>query len=387
MSNPSRLAALGGLLLAATAQAQTHTATLLARPSGAESCYETSRTVQLAANGDVATRCDVPQPFLAFLNVLSGTGGPVSSSRTVVWRGGSATAKTLAGTSSQPKILLQGALADGAILGTIFNSSSSTLSIWRGTTRSNYALPSGYTTWQLEKTSRDGQTLLISQKDSSRFQLGLALVKGGVVTRLPSPPLACGTWGAANDRHEWTLNSQGQVALLRARKTTNALLGATSTIGKVCLYGSSQGGQAGDWLVSEDTPVYHDEYGVDNRSYGMDLLDLSDHAEVLIDQRGRYSWRPGTGFQQTDPAIVGYGHDGDVLLGSRPTDSAITAEAGVQRNGQTLTLSAFAPAPSGYRYATALGTTARGHILALAVPTSATVISSSAARLVLLQPR
>ncbi|MEY4765994.1 MAG: hypothetical protein RI907_2667 [Pseudomonadota bacterium] len=381
MSAFPRLAAVTGLLLATAAQAQTHTATLLARPSGASSCYETANLVWLAANGDVATRCDFPQTFQAFFNALTGAGGPVYSSRSVVWRGGSATAKTLSGTTAQPKTQVQGAQADGAILGTIYNSTSSTPSIWRGTTRSNYALPAGYTGWQLERTSRDGQTLLISLKDNSRFQLGMALVKGGVATKLPTPPLACGTYGASAERHQWLLNSQGQVAILRARKVTNALLGYTSTVGKVCLY------QSGDWVVSDDTPVYYDEYGVDNRSYGMDLMAFSDSGEVLIDQRGRYTWQPSVGFKQPDAAVVGYGHGSDVLGGTPPSDSTITAEASVWRNGQALPLTAFAPAPAGYRYTTALGTTAAGHILALAVPSSATVITSGGARLVLLKPR
>jgi hypothetical protein len=380
---PTACALAFSLLCAATAQAQSFSATLLQRPSGNDGCRENMFFSQLLDNGDVIGTCGFPAlSFQGWLAALSGLGVPEYTSRAVVWRNGSSgTPRLLSGPTDQPGTSAYGELADGTVLGYTFNKERATLSAWKGSTRSTYALPAGYATWQLNQVSRDGQTLLISLLDNSRFGRSFALVKAGVVNRLPDLPAACGAVNNASGVYKWAINRSGQMAVLRDRVEEDLQTKAKSHLGTVCLW------DGGTWQVSPDTPNYRDPVTFDSQHYDLRLQGFNDQGEVLMrQQQAAFTWQPQRGYQALDTRVWSLGAAGDSGGGAYPGSYTDTTPAVLWRNGQLIELSKAATAPFGYRLVTVVGTNARGQVLVVAQSTAKT-LNPANNRLVLLTPR
>jgi hypothetical protein len=368
-----------GLLCATAASAQSFTATLLNRPSGATYCHESLLEPLLGDNGDVIATCNSPKVSLAgFFGAILGGGGGVAetSSKATVWRAGSATprtlAGTLAGTVTQTNTTPVGILADGTVLGYAFNNNGQTLSAWKTTTRANYALPSGYGGWVLDQVAPAGKVILLRQNDLSAFGMGIATVTAGVAKRLPSPPSACGKVGSSGNSFDWVVNDLGQVAVLRMRKVSGNY--STSNIGTVCLWNGSA------WVVSADAPSFVDPVYFDTDFYGMTLQGLNNQGQVLLRQVNPLQWQAGVGFQQLDKAIDTYGAGSD-LLGSDGSSAKLW------RNGQPIDLNQASTVPAGYTLVRAIGSNARGQVLVITQPVAAASSSLPEPRLVLLTPR
>jgi hypothetical protein len=369
-----------GLLLSAIApvqaQAQTFTATLLNRPSGATSCFESLLEPELGDNGDVVATCSTPKVSLAgFFGAIIGGGSGIgeTASKATVWRAGSAAPRTLTGTLSQTNTLTVGILSDGTVLGYAFNNSGQTLSAWKTTTRATYALPAGYSAWSLNQVSPGGKVILLRLKDQSSFGMGIATVTNGVAKKLPTPPSACGQVGSSFNSFGWRVNDLGHVVVLRNQHLYENY---TSTqVGTVCLWNGS------GWVVSDPTPNYQDPIRFDTQSYDLLLADFNNSDQVLLQQVTPFQWQAGTGYQQVDKAIVAYGAGTDVMGGDDST-------AKLWRNGQLIDLQAASTGvPSGLRLSKAIGSNAKGQVLVLTQPTSATANNVPDTRLVLLTPR
>jgi hypothetical protein len=368
---------------AALAQTQSFSATLLKRPGGNDGCGENTFRTQLLDNGDVLGTCSFPALSLqGWLAALAGQGVPEYTSRATVWRSGSSsTPRLLNGPSGQPGSYAVGELADGTVLGYAYGKSPATLSAWKGSTRSNHALPAGYTTWQLDHVSRDGQTQQISLRDNSRFGRAFALVKAGLVTRLPDLPAACGAVNNASGVYTWAVNGSGQMVVLRERVEEDPQTKSKSHLGTLCLWDS------GTWQVSPDTPNYRDPVTFDSRSYDLSLQGLNDQGAVLLrQQQAAFTWHPQQGFQALDNRARSLGAAGDVGGGAYPGSYTDTTPAVLWRNGQLIELSKAATAPFGYRLVTVVGTNARGQVLVVAQSTART-LNPANNLLVLLTPR
>lgn len=387
MTTPTRhavalaLSLLLGHFTPASAQAQSYTATLLNRPSGATSCHESQFTARLSDNGDVATTCAVPKVTLASIfGVLAGGGAAGAGSKAVVWRAGNGTARTLGGTLTQTNTSASGILSDGTVVGYAFNDNNSqALSAWKASTRAAYALPSGYSSWFLGSMSPGGKVQLLQLRDLSPFGMSFALVSNGVAKKLPPPPSACGVLNASFNTHSWAINNVGQMALLRSVYANTA--SSHQNTGTLCLWTGNA------WVVSGDTPNYQDPVYFDTNFYDLGLLGLSDSGQVLLQQVVKFTWAAGSGFQQVDPSTWAYGADGDVLGGASPTATSLGVTARLWRQGQLVELGQLATAPTGYQLSTALATNARGQVLVLAQSTRNAVVTSGDSRLVLLTPR
>ncbi len=364
------------LCCAGAAQAQSFTATLLNRPSGAADCAESLWEPQLGHNGDVVSTCSTPSVSLAgFFGALAGGGGSGQTwtNKATVWRAGSATPRSLGGTLSQPQTSATGILADGTVLGYAYSTSGGqTLSAWKTTTRATYALPSGYSGWVLDQVSNAGQVILLRKAELNSFGQSLATVTAGVAKKLPTPPSACGKVGSSSNSFDWRVNDLGQVAVLRVRSVTQEY--GTSNIGTVCLWNGST------WIVSGDTPSFVDPVYFDTDFYGLSLRGLNNQGQVLLNQVTPLLWEAGAGFKQVERGITAFGAGTD-LLGSDGS------HARLWRNGQPIDLHAASTPVAGYTLVQALGSNAKGQVLVLTQPVQATANSLAQPRLVLLTPR
>ncbi|MEY4765993.1 MAG: hypothetical protein RI907_2666 [Pseudomonadota bacterium] len=379
---PVALAAAVTLMAPGLAQAQAFSATLLKRPSGNDGCGENMFRTQLTDSGDVVGTCNFPAVSVqGWLAALSGQGVPEYTTRATVWRGGSGTPRLLNGLAGQAGTYAVGGLADGTVLGYAYGKVPATLSAWKGTTRSNYSLPAGYSGWQLDRVSRDGQTLLIAQADTSRFGRSFALVKGGAVTRLPDLPAGCGAVNNSSGVYTWAINNSAQVVVLRDRTEEDVSIKRRYHVGTVCLWDGSA------WQVSPDTPNFFDPVTFDSNGYELSLQGINDRGEVLVrQQQAAFTWHPQQGYTALDRRAWSLGAAGDVGGGTYPGSYTEAGPAVLWRNGQLLELGKVATAPIGYRFINVLGTNARGQVLAVAQSTAKT-INPANNLLVLLTPR
>lgn len=362
------------LLSTGLAQAQNFNATLLTRPAGTDTCFEAQGKPVLGPHGEIGTDCN--------LRTASIFGAPVSAGRAVVWRGGSATGTVLPGTLLQPRTTQMGLLADGTVLGYAYSGNSATLSAWKGSTRSNRSLPAGYSGWELDRISPDGQTQLIFKRnDGSAYGRGFALVKAGVVKLVASPPAACGSLNTTSEKPGWVINNVGQMALSRTQQIYNSANGSIDRPGTLCLWDGAQ------WQVSARTPNYMHPTAFDADLYDMSLRGLNDQGEVLADRQAKFTWHPSRGFNQVDERAWVYTASGELAGGASVTATDFSVKAVLWRNGQAVHLDQLATAPAGYQLSTVLAANARGEVLVLAQATGSAPASSLNSRLVLLTPR
>ncbi len=364
------------LMVTSLAQAQSYTATLLKRPSGADSCSEVREGASfLSVNGDVSTTCTMLN--VAFL------GAPfLGTSKATVWRAGSATARTLAGTLTLPRTNANGMLSDGTVVGVSYGSGNSAApSAWKTTTRANYPMPAGYSGWEIDRTSPDGQTVLIRRRnDGSAYGHSFALIKAGVARAVTPPPAACGSLNGGGEHHSWVINNLGHMAIGHSKviRVPNA---SDDEPGTVCIWDGDT------WHVSPRTPNFTFPDGTSADSYELNLQAFSDQGEVLVNRIVKFTWHATQGFKQVNARARTFTSTGEIAGGAEPTSTDYREKAVLWRNGQPVQLSEVATAPAGYQLSTVLATNPRGQVLVLAQALGDTVASTLKSRLVLLTPR
>lgn len=385
-----------GLALApALSQAQSYTTRLLTQPSGAKFCI--NQEARLSAAGDVNVNCFYPRVTLAGIWVaLNGGLAAQSTSKTIVWRGTATSPTTLSGSLTQPRSYSLGMLPDSTVLGYIGSNSSddyraATLSQWKGSSRSNYNLPTAYKGWLAEQISRTGTALLLTDSDV-RFAPRFAVVRNGVATTLPPLPSACGNVQQVFETQSWRVNDNGQVAVLFEQNVrySSPPIYDYNYIHTACLW------NGGSWVVS---PARKGDYAVE-------LLDVNSTGTMLLRQQDSYmletsppgqpeysnetilEWHASGQAQAVDTSgkLKAYGHQDQWIGGSNPSSAYGNKPATLWRNGQPVDVSQLATAPSGYTLASVIATNAKGQLLVVAKSTKTNAILDDN-RLVVLTPR
>jgi len=389
------LMAAGLTLMPALSQAQSYTTRLLTQPSGAKFCI--NHEARLSAAGDVNVNCFYPRVTLAGIWVaLNGGLAGQSTSKTIVWRGTATSPTTLSGSLTQPRSYSLGMLPDSAVLGYIGSNSNddykaATLSQWKGSSRSTYALPTAYKSWLAEQISRTGTALLLTDSDV-RFAPRFAVIRNGVATTLPPLPSACGNVQQTFETQSWRVNDNGQVAVLFEQNLNyNPPPNFEySYLHTACLWNGSS------WVVS---PARKGDHAVE-------LLDVNSNGTMLLRQQDSYlletsppgqpeysnesilEWHASGQAQTVDTSgkLKGYGHQDAWIGGSNPRSAYGSKPATLWRNGQPVDLSLLASAPSGYALTSVIATNAKGQVLVVAKSTKANAILDDN-RLVVLTPR
>jgi hypothetical protein len=268
---------------------------------------------------------------------------------------------------------------------------AATLSQWKGSTRSNYALPTAYKSWLAERISRTGTALLLTDTDV-RFAPRFAVVRNGVATTLPPLPSACGNVQQTFETQSWRVNDNGQVAVLFEQNLNyNPPPNYEySYLHTACLWSGSS------WVVS----------AARKGDYAVELLDVNSNGTMLLRQQDSYylesslpgqpqysdesilEWHASGQAQTVDTTgkLKGYGYQDAWIGGSNPRSAYGSKPATLWRNGQPVDLSQLASAPSGYALTSVIATNAKGQVLVVAKSTKANAILDDN-RLVLLTPR
>jgi hypothetical protein len=378
-SLPMGLSTLMMACLSLSAQAQTYTAKVLKPPANSlqssqtANCYKAD--AHLSDSGDVVTNCEFRSVnALTIFAILAGAGNIETKLKAVVWRAGGAPT-VLNGTLSNTAFAV-GITPEGHVLG-----EAGPTSIWKGSTRSNWPLPTELKSakWWMRGVSDGGRAVLMAKETTEPLSNRLATVVAGKGTVLPVPPADC--QGDA----EWAINEAGHVMLVNSVKQTSSDGYYQIYAAKACLWNGQQ------WTVSATLPSQYDP--ADDYRHGYypyEVLSLNSKDEALIKPRSDklLVWSPTRGIVAPPPQSLAYGRNDEWLGGANPAQHQPTAHASVWRNGAAVdlnTVTDLSGLPAGTVITSTLKSNSKGQLLVIATPPTAT--SASAAWLVLLSPR